>query len=154
MSTTAPLTDDPSFIVPTFAALMRIAALDVRKRMLKAIHDAGFTAFQEQHFAIFAYPLPDGIRPADLARQNHISPQALNYLLAQLEDADYIMRRAPDGETRRLIYLTPKGHKITMAMFACLNELQKKWSDRVGNERFETFVDVLREMTSDPLTLR
>ncbi|WP_435170948.1 MarR family winged helix-turn-helix transcriptional regulator [Falsirhodobacter sp. 1013] len=147
----APLTDDASFIIPTFAALMRIASLDVRERMLKAIHEAGFTAFQEQHFAIFAYPLPAGIRPADLARQNHISRQALNYLIAQLEDADYVMRRTPAGETRRLIYLTPKGHEVTEVMFACLRALEKEWSARVGEERFAIFVDVLREMTSDHL---
>lgn len=151
MSTTAPLTDDDPLVVPSFAALMRIAALDVRGRMLRAIHDAGFTAFQEQHFAIFAYPLPNGIRPADLARQKRISRQALNYLVAQLEELGYVVRRAPEGETRRLIYLTAKGEEITAAMFACLKELEREWQGRVGKERFATFVEVLREMASEQL---
>ncbi|MDB6454125.1 MarR family winged helix-turn-helix transcriptional regulator [Falsirhodobacter sp. 20TX0035] len=152
MSTIALPAEDAPFIPPSFAALMRMASQDVRARMLRSIHEAGFAAFQEQHFAIFAYPLPNGIRPSDLAREKRITRQALNYLLAQLEEADYLIRWAPEGETRRLIYLTPKGHQIAETMFACLKGLEREWSHRVGEERFAVFVDVLREMASDHLS--
>ncbi|MFC3086809.1 MarR family transcriptional regulator [Tabrizicola soli] len=40
---------------------------------------------QEAHLAVFTYPLPDGVRPSDLARRMEMTPQATNYLIAQVE---------------------------------------------------------------------
>jgi len=140
---------DPAFIAPTFGAFLRIALQDVRVRMLKAVHDGGYVDFQESHFAIFSYPLPHAIRPADLARQKRISRQALNYLLTQLEGLGYLERHCLEGANRRLIYLSPDGRKIAEIMFACLHEMEAEWSSRVGPERFRIFVDVLRAIGSD-----
>src|SRR5258708_39560440 len=90
---------------PFFGALLRATWQHVRDQMYRAIHDAGFTDFQEAHFAVFSYPLPDGIRPSELARQKRMSRQAINYLITHLEELGYIERRAPRGSERRLIYL-------------------------------------------------
>ncbi|MGO6883296.1 MarR family winged helix-turn-helix transcriptional regulator [Rhizobium ruizarguesonis] len=133
---------------PFFGALLRIVWQHVRDRMLQAIHEAGFTDFQEPHFAVFSFPLPDGMRPSELARQKRMSRQAVNYLLSQLEELGYVERRAADGRDRRLVYLTPRGHDVVAAIFACLRQLHEQWSKEVGKERFDDFVDVLKQLST------
>ncbi|WP_222380469.1 MarR family winged helix-turn-helix transcriptional regulator [Rhizobium leguminosarum] len=133
---------------PFFGALLRIVWQHVRERILQAIHEAGFADFQEAHFAVFSFPLPDGMRPSELARQKRMSRQAVNYLLSQLEELGYVERRAADGSDRRLVYLTPRGHEVVAAIFACLRQLHEQWSKEVGKERFDDFVDVLKQLST------
>ncbi len=133
---------------PSFGALMRITWQHVRHQMLAAIHEAGFTDFQEAHFAVFSYPLPDGVRPSELARQRKMSRQAVNYLLVQLEGLGYVERRAEEDADRRLVYLSARGWQIAEAIFACLNHLQADWAQEVGRERFDVFLDVLTQLAA------
>ncbi len=132
---------------PFVGALLRITFQRVRSRMLAAIHEAGFTDFQEAHFAILSYPPPDGIRPSDLARQRQMTRQAVNYLIVQLEELGYVERRANDGDDRRLVYLTARGWKVGETIFACLRELEAEWAKQTGRDRFAIFMDVLRQLS-------
>lgn len=133
---------------PFFGALLRLAWQDVRDLMHQAIHEAGFTDFQDAHFAVFSYPLPDGIRPSELARQKKMSRQAVNYLIVQLEELGYVERRAPEGSDRRLIYLSPRGRQVAEVIFAFLRRLQAQWADEIGHERFDIFLGVLKQLAS------
>nr|WP_246498731.1 MarR family transcriptional regulator [Microvirga soli] len=133
---------------PSFGALMRLTWQHVRHQMLQAIHEAGFPEFQDAHFAVFSYPLPDGVRPSELARHKKMSRQAINYLLGQLEGLGYVERRAGENADadRRLVYLTARGWQIAEAIFACLRRLQREWAQEIGQERFDVFLDVLRQL--------
>ena len=126
-STPKPMATRPDTVAelhpPFVGALLRMTWQDVRNRMHQAIHDAGFTDFQDAHFAVFSYPPPDGIRPSELARQKRMSRQALNYLLIQLQELGYVERRAPEGSDRRLIYLSARGWQVTETIVTCLREL-------------------------------
>jgi DNA-binding MarR family transcriptional regulator len=133
---------------PFFGALLRITWQHMRSQMLDAVREAGFTDFQEAHFAVFSYPLPDGIRPSELARQRRMSRQAINYLLTQLQELGYVERRVPDGGDRRHVYLSPRGRQVAEAIFGCLRRLHAEWSDTVGQERFEIFLDVLKLLSA------
>ncbi|AOO83270.1 MarR family winged helix-turn-helix transcriptional regulator [Bosea vaviloviae] len=132
---------------PFFGALLRMTWQGVRDRMLDAIHQAGFSNFQEAHFAVFSYPPPDGIRPSELARQKRMSRQAINYLVSQLEELGYVERRACEGNDRRLIYLSADGRQIIETMFNCLRQLHAEWAEDIGQDRFEIFLDVLRQLS-------
>lgn len=135
---------------PTFGALLRITWQHVRRQLLQAIHEAGFPEFQDAHFAVFSFPLPDGVRPSELARQKNMSRQAINYLLVQLEGLGYVERRTVEqGDAdRRLVYLTDAGWQIAEAIFGCLRRLQGEWAQEVGRERFDVFLDVLTELAA------
>lgn len=133
---------------PFFGALLRVVWQHVRGRMLQAIHDAGFDDFQEAHFAVFSYPLPDGIRPSELARQKRMSRQAINYLISQLEALGYVERRAGDDSERRLVYLSPRGRQVAETIFACLRQLHAQWAEEVGEQRFDAFLDVLKQLSA------
>jgi DNA-binding MarR family transcriptional regulator len=134
---------------PFVGALLRQCWRRVRDRIQGAVRAAGFDDLQEAHLAVFTYPLPDGVRPADLARRMGMTPQATNYLIAQVEALGYLERRAPKGSDRRLIYLTERGWQVGETIFACLCELQAEWADEVGQTQFADFMDVLRRLAGE-----
>ena len=134
---------------PFVGALLRQCWRKVRDRIQEAIQAAGFEDLQEAHLAVFTYPLPDGVRPSDLARRMAMSPQATNYLIAQVEALGYLERRAPEGSDRRLVYLTERGWRVAETIFVCLRELEAEWADKVGQARFADFMDVLRRLAAE-----
>jgi DNA-binding MarR family transcriptional regulator len=134
---------------PFVGALLRQCWRRVRDRIQDAVRGAGFNDLQEAHLAVFTYPLPDGVRPADLARRMGMSPQATNYLITQVEALGYFERRAAKGSDRRLVYLTARGWQVGETIFACLRELQEEWADEVGQQKFAQFMDVLRRLAAE-----
>ncbi|NBJ11271.1 MarR family winged helix-turn-helix transcriptional regulator [Microvirga arsenatis] len=137
--------NDPPFV----GALLRQCWRRARDRIQEAIRAAGFDDLQEAHLAVFTYPLPDGVRPADLARRMGMSPQATNYLIAQVEALGYLERRASEGSERRLVYMTERGWQVGETIFASLRELQAEWADEVGQKRFADFMAVLRRLAAE-----
>lgn len=134
--------DGPPFV----GALARLCFQRARARVEAAIRDAGGGDLHETHLAVFSYPLPDGVRPSELARRLNMSRQATNHVIAQLEAQGYLERRAPEGGGRRLVYLTPRGWGVAEAIWASMRALQAEWAAQVGPDRFGVFVEVLREL--------
>lgn len=131
---------------PFVGALLRLCWQQVRSRLYDAIRQHGFDDIQEAHFAVFSYPMPDGARPSDLARQLGMSRQAVNYILGQLEAAGYLERRAALGAERRQIRFTARGWAVAEVMWATLRHIQKDWAHEVGEAQFTTFMSVLRQL--------
>lgn len=136
------LTDGPPFV----GALLRLCLDQVRDRMRDAARQAGFIDLQDAHWALLTYPAPDGVRPSELARRAHISRQAANHLIAQMETLGYFERRAVGDASRRLVFLTPRGRALCETIFACLRGIHAEWADAVGSERFATMLSVLRQL--------
>lgn len=137
-------------IPPTLSTggLLRLAWQRVRREMIAALVEAGYPELDESLFAMFGYPLPDGVRPSDIAQKIGMTRQATNYLIAQLEAAGYLERRAPRGSTRRLVYMTKRGWQLAETMFGIMRGLQAQWAKEAGQERFEHFLEVLRMLSS------
>lgn len=137
--------DGPPFV----GALLRLCWRRVRDRLHEAIRGAGFTDLQDPHLAVFSYPLPDGVRPSELAHKIGMSRQATNYLIGQMEELGYLERRATKGGgERRLVYLTDRGWQVGDVIFACLRDLEAEWAEEIGPERFGDFMDVLRRLAA------
>src|SRR5262245_14277961 len=98
---------------PLIGALLRMAHETVRRRMLDALHEAGFDDLDTAHLQLIQWPGPDGMRPTDLATRLGISKQAVNYLLGELEKLGYLERRPdPDDRRSRRIHLTDRGRAV------------------------------------------
>lgn len=141
-SKSPPTTDGPPFV----GALLRLCLEQVRARMRDAARDAGFTDLQDAHWALLTYPAPDGVRPSELARRAHMSRQAANHLIAQMESLGYFERRSVGDASRRLVFLTPRGRALCDTIFACLRGIHVEWADAVGAERFASTLSVLRQL--------
>ncbi len=134
---------------PFVGALLRLCWRRVRDRMHEAIRAAGFTDLQDPHLPVFSYPLPDGVRPSELAHRIGMSRQATNYLITQMEALGYLERRAAEGSDRRLVHLTERGWEVGEVIFACLRDLQAEWAEEIGRKRFGDFMDVLGHFAVD-----
>jgi len=128
---------------PFVGGLLRMCWRRVRDRIRESVWAAGFTDLQDAHLALFSYPLPDGVRPSELARRLGASRQAANHLIGQMEALGYLERRSADGD-RRLVHFTERGRGVGVAIFACLRDLEAEWAAEVGPERFDMFMHVLR----------
>ena len=134
---------------PFIGALLRLTWQRVRGRMHAAIRAKGFDDLLETHYAVFTFPLPDGVRPSDLARQIKMTRQAANYVIGQMEELGYLERRAVKGSDRRLVYLTKRGWQVADVIYEALREVQEEWAQDIGPEQFENFMNVLRHFALD-----
>lgn len=134
---------------PLMGALLRLASQRVRREMLADIRDAGFVDLQDAHFHVFQYPGPDGMRPSELARQLHMSRQAINHVIAQLESLGYLARRAGPEQDRRRVYLTRRGHALMTAIKTSVRGVERRYEKIVGPARFSAFIDVLKTIAGD-----
>jgi DNA-binding MarR family transcriptional regulator len=131
-NTTAPLGP------PLIGALLRMPGDVVRRRMLAALHDRGFTDIVPAHLALMRWPGPQGQRPSDIAVQTGMTKQAANYLLGQLESLGYVERRPDtDDQRSRRVHLTPRGVEVATTMREAVTDLEGEWSALLGRDDFE-----------------
>ena len=134
---------------PFVGALLRLCWRRVREQLKLAIRAAGYVDLQDAHLAVFSYPLPMGVRPSQLARQIGMSRQATNHLILQMEALGYLERRAPEGNGRRLVYLTERGWAVSRTIFATLAQIEADWAQAVGQARFAEFMATLRRLAAN-----
>jgi len=139
--TTAPLGP------PLIGALLRMPGDVVRRRMLAALHERGFTDIVPAHLALMRWPGPQGQRPSDIAGQTEMTKQAVNYLLGQLEALGYVERRPDaDDQRSRRVHLTPRGREAAQIMRDAVTELEAEWSDLLGRDDFESLRTLLARL--------
>lgn len=129
-------------------ARLRLALTAVEERIEQALRDEGFADLNRAHFKVLRFPPPENERPIDLAQRGGMTKQAMNYLLAQLEEMGYVQRLAEGGSNGRLVSLTEKGWKVAQVQRATVRAVEKEWSDLVGEKRFKALSAVLDELMS------
>lgn len=130
---------------PYVGALLRLPWQAVRNRLLRAFGEAGFQDIGTAHFGVIQYPPPDGVRPIDIAGKAHISKQAANYLISQLEERGYLERRAVCGKGR-LVFLTAKGRRLVEVAHATMRTIELEWQQALGGERYRAFRESLAQL--------
>jgi DNA-binding MarR family transcriptional regulator len=113
--------------------------------------------------AAFAAAGLDGIRPAqavalvplaagglhasDLADRLRVSRQAVAQAVAALERHDYVVRGPHPSDARaRIIELTPRGRNALRVMRANALEVEQRWRDTLGENRFGELRDTLKAL--------
>ena len=140
-TTTAPLGP------PLIGALLRMPVDVVRRRMLEALHERGFTDIVPAHLVLLSWPGPQGRRPGEIAARSQMTKQAVNYLLGQLELLGYVERR-PDAEDQRSrrVHLTPRGREVAETMRAAVSEIEAEWRALLGGDDFERLQTLLTRL--------
>lgn len=78
-----------------------------------------------------------------------MSRQAVNYLLGQIEELDYLERRSDPADQRsKLITLTPRGRKIIPVMRNAMIDLEHEWSTGLGAARFADLRTLLIDLSA------
>ena len=120
---------------PYIGAVLRNVHEAVRDRLLREANNGGFDIVQAE-FAVFQYPGPDGVRPAELARRCNLRKQAMNYTLSGLEARGYITRETVPGRRATFIRSTGRGRALMSQFRATMAQIETEWSGRLGEDRF------------------
>ena len=132
-------------LTPKIGVLLRLPHEAVTARMLSALADKGFDITPTE-LGVFLYPGPDGRRPVDLARQCHMTRQAMNYVLAGLERRGYIERQAGPSTAARVVRLTARGREMIEPIRRCVDEVEREWAAHLGVQRFKALRDTLHDL--------
>lgn len=130
---------------PMIGSLLRLPHEVVVARMLAALDAHGFDITPTE-LGVFLYPGPEGRRPIELARQCHMTRQAMNYVLAGLERRRYIERRAGAGATAR-VHMTDRGWAMIVPIRDCVATIEREWAAHLGPQRFKLLRETLRDLS-------
>lgn len=133
---------------PNLPQLISQALNMVMDDLLRHLVEAGHEDLRPTHcLHVFRFMDCDGTRPSKLARQAGMTPQAMSELVGYLEQCGYV-RRVPDpsdGRGRVVVYADRGTHaaEIATTFFA---DLDSRWSDIVGHDRFQDVKSALAEI--------
>jgi len=130
-------------LAPLIGSLLRLPHEVIETRMLDDLHAHGFRLSLTE-LRVFLYPGPDGRRPADLARQCNMTRQAMNYVLAGLEERGYLARRTESAS--RVVRATDAGRKLMTRLRTCVAGIEREWAAHLGRQRFDALRATLHEL--------
>lgn len=120
---------------PLMGALLRMPLDAWQHRMLEDLRAAGFTDIVPAHSAVLRYPGPQGRRPSEVAAEAGMTRQAMNYLLGELEQLGYLVRRVdPDDKRSRRIELTERGYAVRRLMRESVLGIEAELQRELGHD--------------------
>lgn len=133
-------------MTPMIGSLLRLPHEVIVTRILAALNANGFD-ISPTELGVFLYPGPEGRRPIELARQCHVTRQAMNYVLAGLESRGYIERRSGSGPAARIVRMTDRGWAMVGPIRDCVAAIEGEWAAQLGVRRFKALRETLRDLS-------
>jgi DNA-binding MarR family transcriptional regulator len=132
---------------PLITTLVRRLHLDIRRGLHAELVAAGHGDLAPAHMYVFQTPGPDGARPSELAARTNMTKQAMNHLLATLEDSGYLTRQpAPEDRRATVVRLTSKGRSVEHLMLDGSASLERDWAAVIGAAGVEALREALRDL--------
>jgi DNA-binding MarR family transcriptional regulator len=127
--------------------LLRRLHLSVRAHVVDELRAAGYDDITPAHISVFQTPGPDGVRPTELAERALMTKQAMNHLLAGLEERGYVERvtSADDGRAR-VVRLTAKGRTLTQFIQQTSAAIERRWATELGAAGLAELRDSLEQL--------
>jgi hypothetical protein len=75
---------------------------------------------------------------------------ATDDVVGQMRKLGYSWRRTGRAGDRNRIDLTERGSRVADAISATLGQLLARWTDEVGHDRIDTFIEVLHHFSTTP----
>ena len=132
-------------VTPMIGALLRLPHEAVMARMRAALAGEGLDITPTE-LGVFLFPGADGRRPIDLARQCAMTRQAMNYVLAGLEQRGYIERHDAEAANSRVVRVTERGLRVQRLIRDEVTEIEREWAAHLGTRRFEALRGTLHEL--------
>lgn len=129
---------------PLIGALVRRPTEAVHLRILREAHEAGFTDLVSAHLAVLRYPGPNGRRPSELAVEVGTTKQAMNYLLGQLEQLDYVRRSDDlDDQRSKRVHLTARGEALRRVIRRTVTRIEAELEAELGSAAYTQLRELL-----------
>ena len=109
-----------------------------------------FADLRPGHGCVFSNIDPDGSRLTDLAERARMTKQSVGEVTSDLEQRGYI-ERAPDPDDGRakIIRLTERGREAQAFGRGVVDEVEREWAERYGEERIAALRDALEVITAE-----
>ena len=123
--------------------LLGTAFDEFSEELAKRVEAAGYADLRASHGCVFGTIDPDGSRLTDLAERARMTKQTVGEAATDLERRGYV-ERVPDPNDGRakIIRLTARGREAHAIGRGLIDELERDWAERFGEER----VAALREL--------
>ena len=107
----------------------------------------GFDDLRPAHSPVFQHIERGGTRIGVLAERAQMTNQSMGYLVDALEARGYV-RRQPDPADRRaaLVVITGRGRDQIAAARRLIADIEREWSDRIGEERMASLRQALEAL--------
>ena len=128
-------------------ALLLFSADELRRRVHQGYQDAGYTDLSPAHDPVLGLLSPEGDRVVDLARRAQTSKQAMGYLVAYLEERDYLERIPDPADGRaKIVRRTSKGWAVNRLAKELVQQVQDDWTNVLGKERMRLLLSILGDL--------
>ena len=108
-----------------------------------------YSDIRATHGCVFRFVREDGMRLTRLAELAGITKQSAGEIVDDLAKRGYV-ERTPDPADKRakLITLTDRGREAQATGFALFADVERRWIERYGAERWEAMRDLLEEIVT------
>lgn len=128
-------------------ALLRIPFQAIVADIYACLTEAGYDDLGPSRFVVFQHMHSEGIRSTELAEKAQMSKQAMGYLIAYLEERNYVERVPDPTDGRaRLVCLTERGWGVAEVAYNTVEQIETKWENELGAERMQQLRSILREL--------
>jgi DNA-binding MarR family transcriptional regulator len=147
------MTSDPGHTErPPFIRLLHDAFGQFSEELRRRVEAAGYADLRPSHGCVFGTIDPDGSRLTDLAERARMTKQTVGEAATDLERRGYV-ERVPDPNDGRakIIRLTARGREAHAIGRGLIDELEREWAQRFGEERVAALRDALETITAERL---
>jgi DNA-binding MarR family transcriptional regulator len=112
------------------------------------LHEAGYGDLRPAHGCVFGFiERVGGDRLTALAERSGLTKQAVGEAVADLERLGYVERVPDPGDRRaKIIRLTERGAQAMAVAAEIFADIERRFADEVGEERFAEFRDTLQRL--------
>jgi DNA-binding MarR family transcriptional regulator len=129
-----------------------LALLDQAFRGAKKVLEAEVPpveGLRPSHFRLLDYTPAEGIRLTELSRRANVTKQALGEFVTALEGAGLLqVTPDPTDGRARLVALTAQGRRVRHRIHQTVAGIERDLRNRVGEQRWSIFREVLEEMAA------
>lgn len=130
--------------------LLELAYKKLDAALIERLQAAGFSDLRPAHSQVFGAIAAEGSRVGEMATQAGMTQQSMSELVDGLERLGYVERR-PDARDRRakIIVFTERGWECIRLGIATIDELERGWSRRIGDQETMAMRTALERIALD-----
>jgi DNA-binding MarR family transcriptional regulator len=137
---------------PPMIRLLGLAFDDFSEELHRRVDAAGYADIRPGHGCVFGTIDPEGSRLTDLAERARMTKQSVGEATSDLEALGYL-ERVPDPEDGRakIIRLTEKGREAQAVGRRLIDEVEREWAERYGEDRVAALREALEAISAERL---
>ena len=129
-----------------------LEAVDRRLSIELGREPRAFPELRGSHLRVLQIIPPDGLRITDLAGLAGMTKQSIGEFVNYLEDFGFVgTERSASDRRVRLVRRTAQGDRASELTSQAIGRVERRWSEEVGNERFNVMKQVLRDLGAQSL---